>query len=86
MNRWTMTGNVKKAAVGLGIAAALLAWPVASSGALIAGAARPHDQPRHQRCGRVDAIAPLTRSRADKATTVRLPESSPAPRSLPVPN
>ena len=45
MNRWTMTGNVKKASVGLGIAAALLAWPVASSGRLIAGAAQGPQAP-----------------------------------------
>ena len=43
MNRRTMTENGKIAAVGLGIAAALLAWPMASSGAVWAELARaPH--------------------------------------------
>ena len=49
MNRWTMTGNVKKAAVELGIAAALLAWPVASSGRLTAEAAQGPQAPGDSR-------------------------------------
>ena len=45
MNRRTMTENGKIAAVGLGIAAALLAWPMASSGAVRAELAEARHAP-----------------------------------------